>query len=68
MCVLRSKQLQHHQISGEFCGWLRELPKGDDDTVNNTLPETVQAMFDDNPSKSGVGRKKKLSKSINLLA
>ena len=55
------------QISNEFCGWLRELPKGDDDTVNNTSPETIQALFDDNPSNSGVGRKKKPTCKLQWL-
>ena len=26
--------------------WLRELPEGDDQTVNNTSPDKIRALFD----------------------
>ena len=28
------KQKLYVQITGDFCNWLRELPKGEDTTVN----------------------------------
>jgi len=34
------------KITGDFCVWLRELPEGDDQTVNNTSPDKIRALFD----------------------
>ena len=34
------------QITGDFCSWLRELPEGEDQTVNNLTPETIKSLFD----------------------
>ena len=40
------------QISTEFCNWLKELPHGNDDTVNNTQPEKIRALFDTSAQKT----------------
>ena len=34
------------QITGDFCVWLRELPEGDDQTVNNVTPDKIRSLFD----------------------
>ena len=34
------------QITGDFCSWLRELPEGEDQTVNNLTPEKIKSLFD----------------------
>ncbi len=34
------------QISGDFCSWLRDLPEGEDDSINNTSPEKIRTLFD----------------------
>ena len=34
------------QITADFCVWLRELPEGDDQTVNNIAPDKIRSMFD----------------------
>ena len=34
------------QISSEFCMWLRNLPAGEDPTVNSLPQEYVRALFD----------------------
>ena len=39
-------QLYMLQITGDFCVWLRELPEGHDQTVNNISPEKIRSMFD----------------------
>ena len=34
------------QICSDFCVWLRELPEGEDKTVNNISPDKIRVMFD----------------------
>ena len=34
------------KIATEFCSWLRQLPAGEDDTVNTLPEEQVRALFD----------------------
>ena len=34
------------QITGDFCNWLRELPEGEDQTVNSLTPEKIKSLFD----------------------
>ena len=34
------------KITNDFCNWLKELPKGEDMTVNNTPPEQIRILFD----------------------
>ena len=42
------------KITGDFCSWLKELPQGEDQTVNNISPEKIRNLFDStNVSKSG---------------
>ena len=43
--LTKKAEEQAAKISGEFCGWLRDLPAGFDDTVN-TLPDShIRALF-----------------------
>ena len=34
------------QIATDFCSWLRDLPNGEDDTVNTMPEEHIRALFD----------------------
>ena len=34
------------KITGDFCNWLRELPEGEDQTVNTLTPEKIRSLFD----------------------
>ena len=44
--LTRKAEEQATKISTEFCCWLKELPPGLDETVNNTTPDQVKALFD----------------------
>ena len=44
---VKSVKLLSVQISSEFCNWLKELPHGNDDTVNNTNPGTKKLRAGD---------------------
>ena len=44
--ILAIFSLKLLQITGDFCSWLRELPEGEDQTVNNLTPEKIKSLFD----------------------
>ena len=44
--LTRKAEEQVSRISNDFCNWLKELPKGDDNTVNNITPDKIRILFD----------------------
>ena len=44
--LTRKSEEQVSKITNDFCNWLKELPKGEDMTVNNTPPEQIRILFD----------------------
>ncbi|TRY73479.1 hypothetical protein TCAL_11817, partial [Tigriopus californicus] len=54
--LTKKAEEQAAKIAGEFCAWLRNLPKGTSDTVNTIPEDHIRALFDigqaANPTKS----------------
>ena len=44
--LTRKSEEQVSKITNDFCNWLKELPKGEDMTVNNTPPDKIRLLFD----------------------
>ena len=44
--LTRKAEEQVSNITKDFCNWLKELPRGDDNTVNNISPDKIRELFD----------------------
>ena len=44
--LTRKSEEQVSRITNDFCNWLNELPKGDDNTVNNIPADKIRRLFD----------------------
>ena len=44
--LTRKSEEQVSRITNDFCNWLNELPKGDDNTVNNIPADKISRLFD----------------------
>ncbi|CAB4055050.1 unnamed protein product [Lepeophtheirus salmonis] len=64
--LTRKAEERTSRITSEFCAWLRSLPIGDDDSINNTPESQIKALFD--TAQSANPNKSKLAEGLKFWA